>query len=121
MTITSQQARTAMLAIGGSVGVAAAVAPDLLLRLFGVPDTLTPAGRLGWRLFAARNIYLTGRALAGDEAAENAFGPLQALDQVVFWGVFVRQDLPRRTSLLAIGTSGMIVALDQVRRRRMGT
>lgn len=118
MTLTSQQARTAMLAIGGTVGVAAAVAPDLLLRLFGLPrDALTPAGRLGWRLFAARNIYLTAQALRGDESAANAFGPVQALDQVVFWGAFAKNDLPRPTSLLAIGTSGIIVGLDQVRRR----
>lgn len=113
------RARTAMLAIGGAVGLAAAVSPDLLLRGFGVPaGSLTPAGRLGWRLFAARNLYLTTRAAQGDPAAADAFGPLQALDQVAFWAAFARADLPRRTSGLAILASGSIVALDQVRRRR---
>ena len=115
----SQGARAGMLAIGGSVGVVAAVAPDLLLRAFGAPaGSLTPAGRLGWRLFAARNLYLTASALRGDPAAEAAFGRLQALDQVAFWAAFARGDLPRRTSGLAIAASGAIVALDQVRRRR---
>lgn len=114
----SRQARSAMLAIGGGVGVAAALGPDLLVRAFGVPaDSLTPAGRLGWRLFAARNLYLTARAVTGDHAAEDAFGPLQALDQVVFWGALAKGELPRRTCVLAIATSGAIVALDQVRRR----
>ena len=106
-----------MLAIGGTVGAAAALSPDLLLRAFGVPTgSLTPAGRLGWRLFAARNLYLTARAVQGDPAAEAAFGPLQALDQVAFWAAFARADLPRRTSGFAILASGAIVALDQARR-----
>ncbi len=107
-----------MLGIGGGVGLAAMVAPDRLTRLFGLPpEALTPAGRLGWRLFAARNLYLTARAARGSAEAEAAFGHLQALDQAVFWSAFARSDLPRRTSVMAIGASTLVVVLDQVRRR----
>lgn len=107
-----------MLSIGGAVGGVALVAPDLLLRTFGVAGgDLTPAGRLGWRLFAARNIYLTVQATRGGQGAEDAFGPIQALDQAIFWHALYKRDLPRRTSVLAIAASSAIVALDLVRRR----
>lgn len=105
-----------MLSIGGGVGLAAAVSPDLLLRAFGATESLTPGGRLGWRLFAARNIYLTARALQGDRSAEDAYAPLQALDQLAFWAAVAERGLPRRTTSLAIAASGAIVVLDRIRR-----
>lgn len=107
----------AMLAIGGTVGVAALVSPTTLQRLFAVPaEDIRGPGQLGWRLFGARNVYLTWRALGGHPDGLAAYGPLQALDQAVFWDAFARRSVPRVTSSLAIAASGAIVALD-VRRR----
>lgn len=106
-----------MIALGGGIGAAAAIAPDLLQRTFGIPAAeLTGAGRLGWRLFATRNLYLTARALGGNSTALDAFGHLQVLDQAVFWAAFADRSVPRRTSALAIATSTAIVALDRHRR-----
>lgn len=100
------------------MGLAAAVSPRRLQRLFGVPDdAITGAGQLGWRLFAARNLYLTAQAVRGDRTALDAFGHLQPIDQVVFWHAFATRSVPRVTSLLAAATSGAIVGLDLHRRR----
>ena len=117
-TAPSDAPSRAMLAIGGGVGVAALVAPTVLQRTFAVPaEDIPGAGQLGWRLFGARNVYLTWRALTGHPDGIEAYGPLQALDQAVFWHAFARRSVPRTTSGLAIAASGVIVALDQRRRR----
>lgn len=108
-----------MLAIGGGVGLAALLAPTTLQRAFGIPAReVTGAGQLGWRLFAARNLYLTARALRGHPDGLAAYGPLQALDQVVFWHAFATRSVPRGTAVAAAGASAAIVALDVVRRSR---
>ncbi len=106
-----------MIGIGGTVGLAAAAAPSLLQRSFGIAaEEVTGANRLGWRLFATRNLYLSARAATGDQAAVAAIGHLQALDQVVFWCAFARRSVPRRTALLAALTSAVIIGLDTHRR-----
>lgn len=111
----------AMLVIGGGVGLAAALAPRTLQRLFGVPaEEISGPGLLGWRLFATRNLYLTARALTGHPDGLAAFGPLQVLDQAVFWHAFASRSVPRPTALAAAATSASIVALD-LRRRRTPT
>lgn len=116
--ITAATAERAMATIGISVGVAAAFAPVRLQRTFGVPnDHITPAGDFGWRLFAMRNLYLGGLALAGERSAIAAFLPVQVLDQVVFWHAFANRSVPRRTSALAAAASGVIIGMDLVRRR----
>lgn len=108
-----------MLVIGGGVGLAAAVAPTALQRAFGIPRSeVTGAGNLGWRLFAARNVYLTARALRGHPDGLAAYGPLQALDQVVFWHALATRSVPRGTAVAAAGASAVIVALDLARRSR---
>lgn len=107
-----------MVAIGGSVGLLGYVVPGALQRAFGIPPAeIRGAGEVGWRLFAARNLYLTVAALRGHEWAIRAYGPLQGLDQVVFWHALVTRSVPRRTAVLAIAASGAIVALDVQRRR----
>ena len=117
MTWTPEHSQRAMIALGGGIGVAAAVAPTVLQRAFGIPVTeVTGAGRLGWRLFATRNLYLSARAVRGDAGAVAAFGHLQALDQAVFWHAFATRSVPRTTSVLAVGTSLAIVGLDAHRR-----
>lgn len=106
-----------MAAIGGTVATATALSPRTFLRLFGVaPEEVTGAAEMGWRLFAARTAYLSARAWSGDEAARDAFLPIQVLDQAVFWHAFANRSIPRRGALLAAATSGVIIALD-VRRR----
>ncbi|WP_139980349.1 hypothetical protein [Nocardioides litoris] len=117
MPWSPEQSQRAMVGVGGAVGLAAAVAPSLLQRSFGIPAAdVTGANELGWRLFATRNLYLTARAATGDQAAIDAIGHLQALDQVVFWHAFARRSVPRRTALLAVLTSAVIVGLDAHRR-----
>lgn len=107
-----------MATIGLTVGVAAAVAPFRLQRVFGVPrDQITAAGHFGWRLFAMRNLYLGGLAFAGERSAVAAFLPVQLLDQTVFWHAFATRSVPRRTSTLAAAASGLIISADLVRRR----
>lgn len=106
-----------MIAIGGGIGLGAAISPALLQRTFGIPASeTTGAGAFGWRLFATRNLFLTARALQGDATAIAAFGQLQVLDQVVFWHAFARRSIPRRTAVLAAATSAAIVVLDVHRR-----
>ncbi len=106
-----------MLGIGVGVGIGAMVSPEALQRMFGVPRSqVTAAGALGWRLFAARNLYLGARALRGDRQAVAAYGHLQVIDQAVFWSALSSGRIPRRTSVLAILTSGAVVALDRHRR-----
>lgn len=117
LDLPEHPAALAMLAVGGGVGVAAAVAPTLLLRAFGVPAAeVNGAARMGWRLFAARNLYLTARALRGHPDGLAAYAPLQALDQVVFWHAFATRSVPRGTAVAAAGASALIVALDLARR-----
>lgn len=109
---------TAMVVIGGSVGLSALLAPTLLQRAFGIPAAeLTGPGSVGWRLFGARNVYLCARALSGHPDGLAAFGPLQAVDQAVFWHAWSTRAVPRPTALAAALASASLVALD-VRRRR---
>lgn len=107
-----------MALIGGSVSVASALAPRSFLRLFGVRgDDVTGAAVFGWRLFAGRTAMLSVLAWRGDPTARALFGPIQALDQIVFWEAFRTRAIPRPGAVLAAAVSAVIVALDQVRRR----
>lgn len=112
------RATTTMAAIAGTVALGSVAAPRPFLRLFGVgPEEVTGATRLALGLFAARNAYIAARALQDDPAAKDAFLPIQALDQVVFWHAFATRTIPRPGAALAATVSGAIVVLD-VRRRR---
>ena len=71
---------------------------------------------IGWRLVAARNVYISALALRGNETARDAFLPIQLLDQVVFWHAIATRSVPRRAGLMAAGASGAIIALDVARR-----
>lgn len=108
----------AMAGIALAVAAGSALAPAPFLRAFGIDRAdVTGTAAFGWRLFAARNVWIGVRALRGDRSAEAAFLPVQALDQAVFWHAFATRSVPRRASLLAAGASGVIVALDLARRR----
>jgi hypothetical protein len=107
-----------MAAIGAGAALGAGLAPRTFLRAFGIPAAeVTGAAAFGWRLFAVRTGYLSVLAWRGDRAARDAFLPVQALDQVVFWHAYRTGTVPRRAAVLAATTSGAIVVLDLLRRR----
>ncbi len=64
-----------------------------------------------------RTAYLSGLAFRGDATARAAFLPVQVLDQAVFAHAFKTRAIPRPAAVLAMVTSGAIVALDLERRR----
>lgn len=108
-----------MAAIALAVAAGTTLFPRAFVRLYGFdPDTMGPAGRFGWRLFATRNLYLSTQALRGDPRARDAFLPVQVLDQGVFWHGFATRAMPRSSAVLAAATSGVIIALDLRRRLR---
>ena len=82
MSSESRHRAAAALALG--VGATAALAPGRLVSLYGANGALTGSGEFGWRLFAARTLYIGARAWRGDEAAREAIVPIQLLDQAAF-------------------------------------
>lgn len=105
-------------AVATAVGVAAALSPRLLLRLFGVPPAeVTGAAAFGWRLFAVRNLFVGGAALRGDRAARDLILPVQLVDQLVFQHAYRTRSVPRRASALAMAVSGGLIALTGAARR----
>jgi hypothetical protein len=116
--VDEDTAARAMALIGLSVAAGGALAPKPFLRAFGVdPAEVTGAAEFGWRLFAARTAYISVGALRDAPGARDAFLPVQALDQAIFWHAFGRRSVPRRAAVMAAAASGAIVALDVVRRR----
>ena len=102
----------AVAGIALSVGTGVALAPGRFARLYGLPTrAMTGTAAFGWRLFAVRTLVIGGAALAGSPAARAAFVPVQILDQLVFLHALATRSVPRRAALLAMGTSGAIVAL----------
>ena len=97
-------------AVGIAVGLAAATAPGALSRAYGL-GPLSGGGALGWRLFAGRNLLLAGAALQGRPWARQAVLALQLPDQLAFGHGLATGSLPRRSALLAMATSGAVVAL----------
>ncbi len=105
-------------AIGWSIGAFAALAPRAFLRVYGMRDRdITGTAEFGWRLFGVRNLVISTAALRGDASARAAFLPVQIADQAVFAHALVTGSVPRRSALLAMGTSGAIIALDVAARR----
>ena len=110
-----------MAAIGATVAGGAGLAPRSFLRMFGIDASeVTGAAAFGWRLFAVRTGYLSVLAARGNRLAEDAFLPVQVLDQAVFWHAFATRSVPRRAAVMASAASGAIIALDVVRRRSPG-
>lgn len=99
-------------ALALSVGAGFAVAPGQLSRFYGMPDDeMTGTAAFGWRLFAVRNLVVGGAALGGSVPARQAILPVQLLDQVVFLHALATKSVPRRPALLAMATSGVIIAM----------
>lgn len=116
-TLTTDPYTRGMAAIGGTVSVAAALAPRRMLRLFGLPpEQATGAALLGWRLMAVRTAAISGLAVAGNPTARDLFLPVQFADQATWWWGHARGELPRRTTVMAATASGAIIALDLLRR-----
>jgi hypothetical protein len=114
---TTGRAALGMAAISGGAALGSALSPRTFLRLFGIaPDEVTGAAEFGWRLFAVRTGYLGVLAARGNVVAQEAFLPVQFLDQAVFWHAFATRSVPRRAALLAATASGAIIVLDLRRR-----
>ncbi len=104
--------------IGLAVGALMTASPRRGLRVFGVPRRdVTGAAEFGWRLFGVRTVAIAVAALRGSEAARSAFLPVQIADQAVFAHGYRTGSVPRRASVLAMGTSAAIIALDLQARR----
>lgn len=94
-----------------AVGIGFAAAPARLSRLYGLPaDGMTGTAALGWRLFAARNLVVGAASLQGSAAARQALLPVQVLDQAVFLHALITRSVPPRAALLAMATSGGLIA-----------
>lgn len=116
---SSETLRRATAGIALAVGASAAASPRQMLRLFGIaPREVTGAAAFGWRLFGVRTLAIGGSALAGGEAARAAFLPVQIADQVVFAHALRTRSVPPRAAVLAMATSGVIIALDVAARTR---
>lgn len=108
-----------MAAVGLSVGLGAALSPESVARAYGIPRSeMTGAGAFGWRLFGVRTVYLSARVMRGDHGAARAFLPIQALDQIVFAHAYRTRAIPRPAAALAMTTSGAIIVLGLMGRRR---
>ena len=94
-----------------TVGAGAAVAPGPLMRAYGAREPITGTGALGWRLFAARTLYIGARAWRGDDAARASIVPIQLLDQIAFAHAGLTGAIPRRTWTAAALTSAGLIAL----------
>ena len=94
----------------GAIGVAAVLSPTLLGRVFGLTEPATGGGALAWRLFGVRTALIGVAAVRGSAQARRAVLPVQAADQLVFLHALVTGSVPRRTALMAMATSGALIA-----------
>jgi hypothetical protein len=105
--------RRAQALVAVVVGGAATASPRALLRVFGIaPREVTGAAALGWRLFGVRTAAIGAAAARGDERARAVFLPVQVADQAVFAYALRTRAVPRRAAVMAMATSGVVVALD---------
>lgn len=105
---------TAAGAVASAVGAAALVSPAALARVFGLPPSSGQGGAaLGWRLFGVRTLVVGGAVLSGDPSARRAVLPVQLLDQAVFAHALATRAVPRRSGVLAVATSAVLIALSR--------
>jgi hypothetical protein len=105
-------------ALALAVGASATASPRHMLRLFGIaPREVTGAAAFGWRLFGVRTAFVAAGALRGDRSARAVVLPVQLADQVVFAQAYRARSVPRRAAVLAMATSGALIALDVAARR----
>ncbi len=109
---TAERFDTAAAAIGLMVGIGGMFFPRLLLRAYGAdPDQLNGTGMFGWRLFAIRNIFVAGAALAGNKQARDTVFVLQGPDLLLFAHCYRTRSIPRITSALAMVSAGLVATL----------
>lgn len=109
-------ARRAQAVLALAVGAAATASPVTLLRPFGLRD-VDGAAALGWRLFGVRTAGIAAASLRGSRTAQAAFLPVQLADQAVFAHALRTGAVPPRAAIMAMATSGVIIALDVAARR----
>lgn len=102
-------------AVGGlalAIGATALVSPARLSSVYGLDPPNGGAG-LAWRMFGVRTALIGAAVLAGDPSARRAVLPVQLLDQAVFLHALLTGAVPRRSCLLAMGTSAVLIALSR--------
>ena len=108
-----------MAALATAVAALSIGRPRLLARLLLLdPDEVTGTTRFALRLFATRNVWVVWRSLAGDEQVQDAYVPVQYLDQAVFWGSALDGSIPKRSAALTAAVSGVIIAAGRQRATR---
>lgn len=107
-----------MAGIAATVAALALIRPRLLMRVLLLdPAELTGPGLFALRLFATRNVWVVWRSLQGDPSVQDAYVPVQYLDQMVFWASACDGAIPRRTAALAASISTVIVVAGRRRAR----
>jgi hypothetical protein len=109
--------RRAEAGIGLAVGTAATVSPRTTLRLFGISADAVTAQR---RSAGGCSVYERPSSRAprsGATIGSQSVSARAGADQAVFLHAHRSKSVPRRASLMAIATSGAIVALDLLARR----
>jgi hypothetical protein len=99
-----------------AVGVAAAVAPERLASVFGLPPPDGTAA-LAWRLFGIRTAVVGAGIVTGSADARRVLLPVQALDQAAFLAAGRTGAIPRRSAGLLCATSWALVLLGLAARR----
>jgi len=94
------------------VGVGSVIAPRALSRLYGMPaDGMTGTAALGWKMFGVRTVTIGAAALVGSAPVRQLVIPVQIFDQIVFFQALLTRSVPRKSAIMAMATSGAIIAL----------
>jgi len=116
--VSGDEAYRAAGALALAVGVAATASPRRMLAGFGIPGReVTGAAALGWRMFGIRTAVVGGGIVAGDASARAVLLPVQLADQAVFAHALATRSVPARAAVLAMATSGVLIALDAAGKR----
>ena len=116
---SSETIYRAQAGIALTVGLGAIVAPRRLARLYGLDHRdMTGPGDLGWRLFGARNLVVGSLGLGGSQLMRDVTLAVQVPDQLVFAHAYRTRSIPRTTSVMAMLTSGAVIATGLAARRR---
>ena len=116
---SSETIYRAQAGIALAVGVGATLAPRHLARLYGMDHReMTGPGDLGWRLFGARNLVVGAVGLRGSQLMRDVTLAVQVPDQLVFAHAYRTRSIPRATSVMAMLTSGAVIATGLLARRR---
>ncbi|MEL7210245.1 MAG: hypothetical protein AAGK32_18775 [Actinomycetota bacterium] len=114
--LTPAQARNALVAIRGSIGVFGLLFPRFTAKLFGIDAKANPAAVYMGRLFAVRELFMVAPFCMEDaeelqDFAIQAGVAVDAVDVVAAGAAGVSGSLPKRAALMAGLTAAAAVAL----------